>query len=57
MFLGMYIGIATMENSMEVPQKTKNNYMVQQLHIYIYIWRERERERVSYIIIYSCVGV
>ena len=61
MFLGMYIGIATMENSMEVPQKTKNNYMVQQLHIYIYIYIyiyiERERECVIYNHIFMCRSI
>ena len=35
LLVGMYIGAATMENNMEVSQKTKN--MTQQFHSWVYI--------------------
>ena len=37
LLVGMYIGAATMENSMEVPQKAENRVdMIQQLHSWAY---------------------
>ena len=38
LLVGMYIGAATVENSVEVPQKTNKNYhMIQQSHSRVYI--------------------
>ena len=38
LLVGMYIGAATVEDSMEVPQKTnKNHHMIQQSHSRVYI--------------------
>ena len=42
--VGMWAGIATMEKSMEVPQKTKNRYhMIQQLSLWVYIWKRKKK--------------
>ena len=40
LLVGMCIGAATVENSMEIPQKTKNRitYMTQQSHSWAFIW-------------------
>ena len=37
LLVGMFIGVATMENSMEISQKTKSYYMIQQSHSWEYI--------------------
>ena len=37
LLVGMFIGAATVENSMEVSQKTKSYYMIQQSHSWEYI--------------------
>ena len=38
LLVGMYIGAATVENSMEVPQKTNKSYhMIQQSHSRVYL--------------------
>jgi len=41
LLVAMKIGIATMENSMEGPSKSKNScHMIQQSHSWTYIWRK-----------------
>ena len=37
LLVGMFIGVATMENSMEISQKTKSYSMIQQSHSWEYI--------------------
>ena len=37
LLVGMFIGVATMENSLEISQKTKSYYMIQQSHSWEYI--------------------
>ena len=42
--LGMYISAATMENSVQVPQKTKNRAIntIQQFHSWVYTQKKNE---------------
>lgn len=40
LLVGMFIGAATAENRMEVSQKTKSYYMIQQSHSWEYIHDE-----------------
>ena len=36
LLVGMYIGVATMENSMEIPQKIKNRTTIQSCNFYTF---------------------
>ena len=48
LLVGMSTGAVTMENNMEVPQKTKNRVaiMIPQSHFWLYIWMKVEFERI-----------
>ena len=40
--VGMWIEAATMDNSMEVPQKTLNYHMIWQFHPWVYFWKKQK---------------
>ena len=48
LLVGMYVGAATVENSMEVPQKTDKSYhMIQQSHSRVYTGQTKNKKDPS----------
>jgi len=48
LLVGMYVGAATVENSMEVPQKTDKSYhMIQQSHSGVYTGQTKNKKDIS----------
>ena len=47
LLVGMSVGAGTMENSMEVPQKTRKLYMIQQSHSWAYIQGKLQFKKIN----------
>ena len=43
LLVGMWVGEVTVENSMEVPQETKNYHVIQQSHYVLYVYPDKDK--------------